>query len=118
MENKEEFILHDLDAVRPPSCSTLSKMIKALLILATFTLYGLCFELSFPGKVFSAHFSRSILASTSSGSPGLAESALKAQLYNDMKTAMVNKEKHRLAAIRAIQSAIKQKEVDDRVTIT
>lgn len=93
-------------------------MITTLLILATFILCGLCFEVSFPAKVFSTRYSRSILASTSSGSPGFAESTLKAQLYNDMKTAMINKEKSRLAAIRAIQSAIKQKEVDDRVAIT
>eukprot|EP01031_Cornospumella_fuschlensis_P029041 gene29041-35054_t len=42
-------------------------------------------------------------------------SPLKARLNQDMKTAMVNKEKNKLAAIRAVLTAIKQKEVDDRV---
>jgi uncharacterized protein YqeY len=35
-----------------------------------------------------------------------------------MKEAMRSKEKERLAAIRAIQTAIKQKEVDDRVEVS
>jgi uncharacterized protein YqeY len=34
-----------------------------------------------------------------------------------MKSAMKAKEKTRLAAIRAIQSAIKQKEVDDQCVV-
>ncbi len=42
-------------------------------------------------------------------------SVLKQRLGNDMKEAMRNKEKARLSAIRAVQSAIKQKEVDDRI---
>ena len=43
---------------------------------------------------------------------------LKTTLSADMKEAMKAKEKLRLGAIRAIQTAIKQKEVDDRVEVT
>ena len=43
---------------------------------------------------------------------------LKQKLQQDMKDAMRNKEKVRLSAIRAIQSAAKQKEIDERVEIT
>eukprot|EP00607_Mallomonas_marina_P003261 CAMPEP_0182427350 /NCGR_PEP_ID=MMETSP1167-20130531/17107_1 /TAXON_ID=2988 /ORGANISM="Mallomonas Sp, Strain CCMP3275" /LENGTH=158 /DNA_ID=CAMNT_0024609529 /DNA_START=170 /DNA_END=646 /DNA_ORIENTATION=- len=46
------------------------------------------------------------------------ELTLKAKLFADMKTAMKSKQKVRLAAIRAIQTAIKQKEVDDRVDVS
>lgn len=42
---------------------------------------------------------------------------IKDRLFADMKTAMKEKQKERLAAIRAIQTAIKQKEVDDRVQV-
>lgn len=41
----------------------------------------------------------------------------KARLAADMKEAMRSKEKERLAAIRAIQTALKQKEVDDRAEV-
>ena len=44
--------------------------------------------------------------------------SLKTTLSKDMKEAMKAKEKLRLGAIRAIQTAIKQKEVDDRVEVT
>lgn len=44
--------------------------------------------------------------------------SLKDKLSADMKEAMKAKEKARLGAIRAIQVAIKQKEVDDRVEVT
>jgi uncharacterized protein YqeY len=43
---------------------------------------------------------------------------LKAQLTDDMKTAMKAGEKDRLAVIRLINAAIKQKEVDERVEMT
>lgn len=43
---------------------------------------------------------------------------LKAKLAVDMKEAMKAKEKAKLAAIRSIQSAIKQSEVDQRVALT
>ena len=42
---------------------------------------------------------------------------LKQRLMQDMKEAMKNKEKTKLSAIRSIQSAIKQKEVDDRIEV-
>lgn len=48
---------------------------------------------------------------------GLPPSGIKARLAKDMKDAMKAKEKEKLAAIRAIQTAIKQKEVDDRVVV-
>ncbi len=43
---------------------------------------------------------------------------LKAQLTEDMKTAMKAGEKDRLGVIRLINSAIKQKEVDERIEMT
>ena len=42
---------------------------------------------------------------------------LKARLSTDMKEAMKAKDKAKLAAVRAIQTAIKQKEVDERVEV-
>jgi len=42
---------------------------------------------------------------------------LKQRLQEDMKAAMRAKEKQRLGAIRLIQAAIKQKEVDERVSL-
>ena len=44
--------------------------------------------------------------------------SLKAQLTDDMKTAMKSGEKDRLGVIRLILAAIKQKEVDERVEMT
>jgi len=44
--------------------------------------------------------------------------SLKAQLTEDMKTAMKAGEKDRLAVIRSINAAIKQREVDERIEIT
>ena len=44
--------------------------------------------------------------------------SLKAQLTEDMKTAMKSGEKDRLAVIRLINAAIKQKEVDERIEMT
>ena len=44
-------------------------------------------------------------------------SGIKAKLAADMKESMKAKQKERLSAIRAIQTAIKQKEVDDRVDV-
>lgn len=43
--------------------------------------------------------------------------SLKQQLTDDMKTAMKAGEKDRLAAIRLINAALKQKEVDERITL-
>jgi uncharacterized protein YqeY len=45
-------------------------------------------------------------------------STLKATLTEAMKTAMKAQDKTRLGTIRLIQSAIKQKEVDERVEVT
>lgn len=45
-------------------------------------------------------------------------SLIKAKLAIDMKEAMKAKDKVRLASVRAIQTAVKQKEVDDRVDVT
>jgi uncharacterized protein YqeY len=44
--------------------------------------------------------------------------SLKQQLTDDMKTAMKAGEKDRLAVIRLINAAIKQKEVDERIEMT
>ena len=43
--------------------------------------------------------------------------SLKDQITEDMKTAMRAKDSARLGTIRLLQSAIKQKEVDERVTL-
>ncbi len=43
---------------------------------------------------------------------------LKAQLTDDMKTAMKAGDKERLAVIRLILAALKQREVDERIEIT
>jgi len=45
-------------------------------------------------------------------------SALKTQITDDMKTAMRNQDKDRLGVIRLITSALKQKEVDERIELT
>src|SRR6187549_912308 len=44
--------------------------------------------------------------------------SLKAQLTDDMKTAMKSGEKDRLGVVRLILAGIKQKEVDERVEMT
>lgn len=43
---------------------------------------------------------------------------LKAQISEDMKTAMRAKDSARLGTIRLLQSAIKQREVDERIELT
>ncbi|MGF6212205.1 GatB/YqeY domain-containing protein [Comamonas sp. 4034] len=43
--------------------------------------------------------------------------SLKAQITEDMKTAMRAKDQERLGTIRLLQAAIKQKEVDERVEL-
>lgn len=43
---------------------------------------------------------------------------LKEQITDDMKSAMKAKEKEKLAAIRLILSALKQKEVDERIELS
>ncbi len=43
--------------------------------------------------------------------------SLKDQITEDMKTAMRAKEMERLGTIRLLQAAIKQKEVDERITL-
>ncbi|TQV65456.1 MAG: GatB/YqeY domain-containing protein [Halothiobacillaceae bacterium] len=45
-------------------------------------------------------------------------SALKARILDDMKTAMKAGDKPRLAVIRLIQAALKQKEVDERIALS
>lgn len=45
-------------------------------------------------------------------------STIKERILDEMKTAMRNQDKERLATIRLIQSALKQKEVDERITLT
>jgi len=48
----------------------------------------------------------------------MTESTVKLKLQADMKEAMRAQEKQRLATIRLALSALKQKEVDERVTLT
>lgn len=45
-------------------------------------------------------------------------SAIKARLTDDMKTAMKSGDKSRLGVIRLLLAALKQKEVDERITLT
>ena len=47
----------------------------------------------------------------------MADSALKQQLTEDMKTAMRAKDKPRLGVIRLVLAAIKQREVDERIEL-
>ncbi|MBN4079122.1 GatB/YqeY domain-containing protein [Beggiatoa alba] len=47
----------------------------------------------------------------------MADSALKQQLTEDMKTAMRAKDKPRLGVIRLALSAIKQREIDERIEL-
>jgi uncharacterized protein YqeY len=48
----------------------------------------------------------------------MTTSAIKGQITEDMKTAMRAQDKERLATIRLILSAIKQREVDERIELT
>jgi uncharacterized protein YqeY len=43
---------------------------------------------------------------------------VKAQIQEDMKTAMRSQDKERLATIRLILAALKQREVDERITLS
>jgi uncharacterized protein YqeY len=45
-------------------------------------------------------------------------SDIKAKIQEDMKNAMRSQDKDRLAAIRLILAALKQREVDERITLT
>lgn len=45
-------------------------------------------------------------------------STIKARISEDMKAAMRSQEKERLGTIRLILSALKQREVDERITLT
>lgn len=45
-------------------------------------------------------------------------SAIKAQILDDMKAAMRAQEKERLATIRLIMAALKQREVDERIELS
>lgn len=67
-------------------------------------------------KVQGRSFTRVVYRSSTS--PDDTSDSLKARLSRDMKDAMKTKNKERLGAIRAIQTAIKQKEVDERVDVT
>jgi len=48
----------------------------------------------------------------------MIESAIKGKITEDMKEAMRNHDKERLATIRLILAAFKQREVDERITLT
>ncbi len=48
----------------------------------------------------------------------MSSSPLKARLQEDVKTAMKARERERLATIRMIMAAIKQREVDERIELT
>ncbi len=47
----------------------------------------------------------------------MTESAIKGQILEDMKTAMRSQNKEDLATIRLIMAALKQREVDERITL-
>ena len=48
----------------------------------------------------------------------MTSSAIKGQIQEDMKDAMRSQEKDRLATIRLILAALKQREVDERIVLT
>ena len=62
-------------------------------------------------------FNKLALQCASGSDQSAPVSAIKTLLSVDMKESMKAKQKERLAAIRAIQTAIKQKEVDERVAV-
>ena len=62
-------------------------------------------------------FNKLVLQCAPSSDQSAPVSAIKTQLNIDMKESMKAKQKERLAAIRAVQTAIKQKEVDERVAV-
>ncbi len=47
----------------------------------------------------------------------MSDASLKQQVQEDMKTAMRAKDKERLGVIRMLLAAIKQKEIDERITL-
>lgn len=47
----------------------------------------------------------------------MTDSALKTRINDDVKTAMRSKDKERLATLRLLTAAIKQKEVDERIEL-
>lgn len=47
----------------------------------------------------------------------MSDTSLKQRINDDVKTAMRNKDKERLATLRLITAAIKQKEVDERIEL-
>ena len=47
----------------------------------------------------------------------MTDSALKTRINDDVKTAMRSKDKDRLATLRLITAAVKQKEVDERIEL-
>ncbi len=47
----------------------------------------------------------------------MTESALKAQINEDMKTALKAGDKRRLGTVRLIMAAVKQREVDERIAL-
>ena len=55
--------------------------------------------------------------SSSSNNSGTAATLLKERITEDMKAAMRGGEKDRLGTIRMLQAAIKQREVDERITL-
>ena len=48
----------------------------------------------------------------------MTTSVIKGQIQEDMKTAMRAQDKERLATIRLILAALKQREVDERITLS
>ena len=47
----------------------------------------------------------------------MSDTSLKLRINDDVKTAMRNKDRERLATLRLITAAIKQKEVDERIEL-
>lgn len=92
-------------------------MMMSLLILLLLSF--LCISLSYNNIVrlsFIKHKQYQCLYSTPSDD-AVVQSAIKLKLNSDMKEAMKAKDKERLAGIRAITTAVKQKEVDERVVV-
>jgi uncharacterized protein YqeY len=54
---------------------------------------------------------------SSSNNPSTAPTLLKERITEDMKAAMRGGDKERLGTIRMLQAAIKQREVDERITL-
>ena len=95
--------------------------IVACLILSSILVQSYQITRLAPAFLGARSYNHGIYMSTE-GEPAAAAApaapvGLKAQLMTDMKDAMKAKDKVKLSGVRAIQAAIKQKEIDERIIV-